>query len=504
MKTPARSSALAAGVAAGSLVAFAASGGNLLVGLLPLAVFLFVLALARAPLHHIGYALLFLGIALDDPRGNPATARWKNPLYPLSAALFDNLNNVTGVDSLRFALVEVLIAVTLIALLARAAGDVRTRVPRPLALATTAATACVLALEVYGMGRGGDFRASLWQIRQLFWVGPIAWIFFLSLRGAPDLAPLARVVLGAAVVKAAEALWFYFVECRPLGIRPAFVNTHADTVLYVTAVMILLAGLLEKRTPRALAVSAALLPLFGLAIVLNNRRIAFVSIAASLALAYLLFPPSPAKARLRWMSLAAAPFVAIYLAIGWTSSSAIFLPAAKVASLFSKEDHSAAGRDIENWDLVQTYKAHPIFGSGFGHEYFEIQKADPIKDIFPLYRFVAHNSVLWQWTLGGLVGFTLLWMPLVLTAYFAMRAYRTSALPAARAAALVCASVVVAQEIQHYGDMGSQAWLGAFLLGAASAMAGKLAIASGGWRVPAPAPAKPLRDVALSAPPAGG
>jgi hypothetical protein len=37
--------------------------------------------------------------------------------------------------------------------------------------------------------------------------------------------------------------------------------------------------------------------------------------------------------------------------------------------------------------------------------------------------------------------------------------------------------------------MGSQAWLGAFMFGAASAMAGKLAMESGGWPAAAAASA---------------
>ncbi len=488
MKLPSLSSIAIAVVTAASLAVFGATGGNVAVALLPIALVICGVALLRAPLHLLGQGLLFLVLVTDDPRGNPAMGHWKNPLYPVSVALFDNLNNVTGIDALRFALVEVVIAVALIAAIARTSGDPRPRVPRPLAIATTAATACVVALEIWGMARGGDFRASLWQIRQLFWVGPIAWVFFLTLRGEEDLPALRWIVLVSASVKALEAIWLVLVVCRPLGIRPASANTHADTVLYVIAVVLLLAGVLEVRSRRAWLWAAGLLPLLALGLFFNNRRLAYVSLTGSLVLVYALFPPGALKRRVQLLLAVSAPLGALYVLIGRNSGSAIFAPAVKVASLFSREDHSAVGRDIENWDLVQTFKARPLFGWGFGHEYLEIQKADPIKEIFPLYRFVAHNSVLWQWALGGLVGFTLLWMPFVLTAWFAMRAYRTSQVPHVRVAALLCACVVVAQEIQHYGDMGSQAWLGAFFFGAASAMAGKLAMESGGWPSPRSGP----------------
>jgi len=481
VKTRLLPSLFIAGVAAASLIAFAVTGGSLVAGLVPVGAVLFGWILARAPLHRLAYGLLFIALVLDDPRGNPAAGMWKNPLYFTSRVLFDNLNNVVGIEALRFAAVEVLVAALLIVLLLRTMGRPALRVPGPLGLATTLATLCVIGLWVYGLGRGGDFKASLWQIRQLLWIGPITWIFHLSLRGRDDLAPLARVVLAAAVVKAMEALWLYFVICRPMGVRPQYANTHSDTVLYVVAVAILLVGLLEIRTLRAAELAALFLPLFGLGILINNRRLAFVSLAASIALAYVLIPPNRLKTRLRSLAVVATPLLLAYLALGWRSSSTFFLPAAKVASMFSTQDRSALTRDIENWNLVQTYKDRPIFGHGFGHEYFEINKADSVKELFPLYLYIAHNSVLWQWTLGGLVGFTLLWMPFVLTAFFAIRAYRAAPQGPVRAGALVCASVVVAHVIQQYGDMGTQAWLGAFLFGAASAMAGKLAVESGAW-----------------------
>lgn len=470
-----------AGVVAASLLAFAVTGGSLLAGTAPVAAAVFVWILARAPVHRLAHGLLLIAVVLDDPRGNPAAGLWKNPLYSTSRVLFDNLNNVVGIEALRFAAVEVLLAALLAVLLLRTMGRSAHRVPAPLALATTASTVCVLALWAYGLATGGDFKASLWQIRQLLWMGPITWVFHLSLRGKEDLGPLARILLAGAIVKSVEALWLYFVICRPLGVRPQYANTHADTVLYVVAVAILLAGILEARSLRAWVLGAGLLPLYSLAILINNRRLAFVSLAASIVLAYVLYPSNRIKMHLRSLAVAVTPLAALYLALGWRSSSTFFLPAAKLASLFSRADRSALTRDIENWNLVQTYKASPIFGHGFGHEYFEINKADSVKELFPLYLYIAHNSVLWQWTLGGVVGFTLLWMPFVLTTWFAIRAYRTATEGPIRAGALVCAAVVVAHQIQQYGDMGTQAWMGAFLFGTASAMAGKLAVETGGW-----------------------
>jgi hypothetical protein len=286
-------------------------------------------------------------------------------------------------------------------------------------------------------------------------------------------------------VKFAIGLYFYEVICRPLNYRPTYVNTHNDTVLYSVAVVLVAANAIYNRGLRSLLLALVCLPPLALAIVINNRRLAYVSLGACAVCLYLLLPPGRLKKRILMGALTASPILSIYVAIGKNAQAGIFGPAAKIWSLFSGEDRSAGTRDIENYNLVMTLKPFPfpLLGQGFGHEYNEISKADSIVEFFALYKYIAHNSVLWQWTLGGLFGFTAMWMLFALGVFFAARAFYFAKRAVDRVAAITCLAVIVAHEIQEWGDMGSQNWLGVFIFAAAIAMAGKLAVGVGAWQL---------------------
>ena len=469
----------------GSLAIWVVTGGDLLLSLLPVAFVTLLYSVLRVPLHITAASVLFLVLATDDPKDHPAMDQWRQPLYAIGLYLFENLNNITGILSLRFSGVEVLLVVLLVIVAIRRKdgghGPGFVPVPRPLKLSVLAMFLTLAWLEVYGLARGGDFKSSLWQIRQLLWVGPVFYLFSRMLRGPADVRPLGAVIIAAGLWKAALGLYYYEVVCRPLGIRPAHVNTHGDTILYVTAMVVVLGAALHERSRRSLLLALCALPPLLVGTAINNRRLAYVSLAASMVAAFALLPRGPLKRKITLALLVIASLTPIYVAIGRSSNALIFMPAAKVMSLFSEQDSSAGSRDIENWNLVNTVKAAPLLGQGFGHEYDEIIQADSITEFFSLYRYIPHNSVLWQWLLGGLVGFTLLWVPLVIGAYFAIRAYRHARQPDMRAAALTCLCVIVAHEIQQYGDMGSQYWMSTFMFPAALAMAGKLALKSGAW-----------------------
>ena len=102
------------------------------------------------------------------------------------------------------------------------------------------------------------------------------------------------------------------------------------------------------------------------------------------------------------------PLVVVYFAIAHFKTTGIFAPGASLLSVTKQKDGSSITRDIENFNLLVTLRQHPFVGSGWGHEYVELVKADDISKFFPQYRYIAHNSVLWLWSIGGLAGFTLL------------------------------------------------------------------------------------------------
>jgi hypothetical protein len=80
-----------------------------------------------------------------------------------------------------------------------------------------------------------------------------------------------------------------------------------------------------------------------------------------------------------------------------------------------------------------------------------------------------------------MIGFSGLWVMLVVAVFLAARAHRRAKSPAERAAALSCIAAVIIYTNQVFGDIGLVSWTGVFLVAPAMAVAGKLAVATGAW-----------------------
>ena len=98
-----------------------------------------------------------------------------------------------------------------------------------------------------------------------------------------------------------------------------------------------------------------------------------------------------------------------------------------------------------------------------------------VGELFKNYKYIAHNGVLWIWSLAGVVGFTLLWMIYPLGATLALRGYRAAQTPLERSAALVALGSVVTCVIQIWGDQGFNSYMTLITFGVSFAVATRLA-----------------------------
>jgi O-antigen ligase len=133
-------------------------------------------------------------------------------------------------------------------------------------------------------------------------------------------------------------------------------------------------------------------------------------------------------------------------------------------------------------------RENKILGPGFGSEYVEAVKADDISSGFSLYKFIAHNSVLWLWSLGGLLGFTVLWMIYPMQAYFSARGYRFGRTHVERAAGLATLAGTATALAQDWGDMGFNSYTNVAMFAMCYAIAAKLC---GAVDMPQPQAARP-------------
>jgi hypothetical protein len=220
---------------------------------------------------------------------------------------------------------------------------------------------------------------------------------------------------------------------------------------------------------------------------LNNRRIAWVGLGAVFLAVCALARPGPARRALARVAIFGLPLFLAYLAAGWGSEAGAFKPVASLRTIVASDqrattgaDSSTRAREIENFNLSRTLRQHP-WGTGLGHEYEEVVKGPDIAQDFAQYRYIPHNSVLWMLSVGGPVGFFLLWSLFATGIYLAARAHRLARSADERMAALAAISAQLLFLIQAFGDMGTQNWSTTWLVAAALTVSGKLAIATGAW-----------------------
>jgi hypothetical protein len=483
---PRMPTALVTALVASTAVLLVLGDGNITLAFVPLAALVAAYTLRRVSLRNVMLALLALGLLVDNPASRPFTDQWRSLLSPIGEYLYGNLNNRTGIQVLRFSGLDVLIVLLLLLVGARAVmrrparGEGWPAQANALILALAVSFATVVWLEAWGLARGGDFKNSLWQVRQLLWLPVLTALFACALRSRRDFLAVARIIVAAACVKVALGAYFVFAVMRPRGVHPLHATTHDDTVLFVAAIAICVAAWAHRPSRGHLALNALVVPWILLGLQINQRRIAYVSLACALFVVYVLLH-GPVKRVLTRGALLVAPLFVMYLLVGQHRPYGVFAPAAKIMSVIRQNDASSSTRDIENYNLIQTLKRGRVLGSGFGHKYLEISKAYDISAVFAQYRFIAHNSVLWLWSIAGVVGFTALWMFLPIAVFLATRSYYHARTPFERTAGAVVVATIIIWMLQAWGDMGSQSWPGNLLLASVLAVAGRLAVITGAW-----------------------
>jgi hypothetical protein len=486
--------------------------GNLFAAALPLLIVSALYAVMALPIRVPLFAVAFLAALSDAGRLKlPNGGVWEHPFQMVYDLLFDNLNNslpglaiknpnrwlphemfedlseLIPLAVLRFSLLEVIYVglglLVLVRVALRVRVDVRERKPATTAMYLVLGLSflAVVWLEVYGVGlRGGDFRQSLWQFRQLILLPVVTALFMYAMRDARDFERAINWLTAAACIKIIFAAYFFFFIARPGRFEPATLTSHYDSILYVVCFVALVARFFHAPSPRTAALLAGVGLWLILGIAINNRRLAFVNIAVGVLLLVIMLR-GPIKTGINRALLVALPFIVLYLFAGRNNNGTIWKPARMVASVLSQEDRSSQTRDIENYNLMITLKPAKLLGSGWGHEYNERIKADDISKFFAQYRYIAHNSVLWILSIGGFVGFTLIWMPICAGIFLARRSYLFARTPRDRTAAGVALCIFVIVMMQAWGDMGTQSINTTIDLALALTVVSKLAVSTGAF-----------------------
>jgi len=479
------------GVLVSSLVALFATG-NAALAIVPVVVatglyFAWTQPMRRIVLPIIFAQCFFFAPPTDDQFVEHASGPlWTMILRPGNLAMNIYLNKVVGVSALSLTGQELLYPLLMLLLLIRfLRGDRIDATERQagssaLYMCLAVALATVLWLEVLGAATGGNMRSTLFQIRMFLWIPLETLVISLVMRDLRDFRSLAATVTLAAILKVAFGLFFVIHDVWSRGETVPWMTGHQDSVLYVGVIFGWFAAWIHERTWRRFLVAGAIIVWIGIGIYVNNRRIAYVSLVGTLLAFYPLIDGT-LKRRVNLTLIAASPLIVLYLLLATTHSTGIFAPGASLMGIAKVTDGSTQWRELENSNLIYTLRQNRLFGWGWGHEYLEVIKLPDVSQAYKEYRLMAHNSVLWLLGLSGIVGFTMLWAPLVAGVYLAARSYQFARNDAERTAAATAIGLIVCYVNQAWGDIGVGLPIPTLLLACALALSGKLARITGAW-----------------------
>jgi hypothetical protein len=457
------------------------------------------------PLRWSMTGLLFLGATLEAPYEQFAEYLYRTPWNVGGMALLGNLNLLTQIAALKidgFFLMLVYFVIIMWARRARGSTiDTEGTIPLapPMLTGASISFLSIMLLWVYGIATGGQIPESLLQIQKLVYAILLLFVMHGAYRGAKDLHTLGTVLICAACYRAVLATYVHFTVIYHGEYLPC-ASTHADSRLFAAALVCLITQF-NERTRRATHWSRFLaMGLILMGMVYNGRRLVWVAVIGGLVIAASVSGRTRLKRSISKLALAALPFLVVYVSAGWNNSdSGVFKPVKMIRSVVdSKSDGSSMWRDLENMNMVNNIKDHPLTGIGYGKQYTEYIKLPDVSASFPRYRFIPHNGLLVLFPFLGPLGVCGVFAMFLSTVFLASRSYRTSKDPAIKTASVMCIVLVYLHMNQCYGDIGVADWLTCLTLGPAMMISGKLAVETGGWSLAAPrvrAPRFPRRQV---------
>ena len=325
----------------------------------------------------------------------------------------------------------------------------------------------------FGLARGGDWKAALWEIRALYYLCLVYFIAAQIIRTRRQVRICVWIIIVGVAIKGFQGCWRYFITRHgDLGSLRAILG-HEDSLFIVTVVVLLAACYFLGYRGREFKFMLATLPTNMLTFVFNQRRITYGVLGLSLGIVVAMLPRERLLQALR-VVIPVAMLFAVYTAAFWNKSGGLAMPAQKIKSMFVKQEgtvdnESTEWRKLELLNLKATVRAYP-FGIGFGNKYLIVVPYADIGEEFPLWRYIPHCALYWVWIKTGFVGFAIFWLFFGTAIVQAMIDYRAMRDPYFKALALMVILFIVGQVIVAYYDLQITFYRNMIYLGMAMAL----------------------------------
>lgn len=338
--------------------------------------------------------------------------------------------------------------------------------------------------EIRGILAGGSAYWSYYQLNALVLSLVTAALLLAAVRKPADLKALGTTVVAAALLRSLLLLYYFFAFVAGHDMYPPHMTSHDDSPLFAAAIVVLGAWALARGRWTAWAMLAlALVPLLA-AMKLNNRRVVWFELVLGGIVMYLMLPRGRMRRRLNRALLIGLPIFAVYAAIGWGRSGAVFAPLRAFGSTTGQTtDSSTLARHEENMNLAITFVQHPVIGSGWGQQFTSVSSYYAYfgGGFDELYRYTPHNSLLALVAFTGILGLIGTWGVVSMIPFLAARACRAAPDAVTRAAAMSAVAVVPVFGVHAFADIGLQVTTNTLLLAVAIAVAGRASVWTGAW-----------------------
>jgi hypothetical protein len=320
----------------------------------------------------------------------------------------------------------------------------------------------VVASLVWGIV-GANTYSTFWlnaawaESRSFFYFGAAYLLAAQLIHDRARLRTFVWLIVAAVGLKGLQGIERY-AAMRADGQQLESIVAHEDVVFFAAFLLLLSAFFLFQSGRRQRTVMILCAPAVFVTLLVTQRRIGFVVLAAGFLLlgVYLL----RARPALFWrLAPVALILLTLYTTAFWNHTGAVAEPVRAIRSVFaptSERDRlSNAWRDLEKQNIAYNIRNAPVTGLGFGRPYtFLVPEPSLDATGFVYWRYIAHNAIFWVWMKMGVVGFIAFWYLVGSAIVFGLVTLRQLADGYLKAIALTVVGLVVMQVFFSYGDLG--------------------------------------------------
>ena len=336
----------------------------------------------------------------------------------------------------------------------------------PIFIAMLVFTAMVIFGIVHGLSSGGDQVMMVWEVRALFYPFLMYLIIYNTVSTKRDVVRLLWVFVAGIALKGLIGLFrFIFtlklnLESIPDVSRANSLLSHEESLFFAAFITFgLLLFIFKSDRTQLKFIALFILPVM-LAMMANQRRAGILAILLSLVVIFIVvYVQIPQKRRmLAYVAIAVLVFSVPYLAL-FRNGGGGFIgePAAAVLSTIRPSTRDAASNEyrvLEADNVGLNIALSPYTGAGFGVPMKQFLPIPDLTDIFPLWAYIPHNTILWIWLRLGIIGFGVFWFLVGRMLLQSTIVARNESDPYLKVVALLTVTIIMAWVAQGLVDMG--------------------------------------------------